>query len=84
MTSLVYPMMFQVQILLNIIAELNYCISKKGKKWLILFVGVRLDRVRGGRQKYKRSPETQPMPITSSPIKKICIDGKFILNNTIW
>lgn len=26
------------------------------------FLGVRLDRVRGGRQKYKRRPEVEPLP----------------------
>jgi hypothetical protein len=26
-----------------------------------VFSGVRLDRVRGGRQKYKRSPDSQPI-----------------------
>nr|AXP83841.1 estrogen-related receptor gamma [Sepia latimanus] len=42
--------------------------------------GVRLDRVRGGRQKYKRSPDSQPLtqyPIHSQTIiKKSCLERK--------
>ena len=42
------------------------------------FLGVRLDRVRGGRQKYKRSADQPPVAITSQGYfpKKIHIDSK--------
>lgn len=46
----------------------------------LYFIGVRLDRVRGGRQKYKRSPDSQPLtqyPIHSQTIiKKSCLERK--------
>jgi hypothetical protein len=36
----------------------------------------RLDRVRGGRQKYKRSPDSQPIIQHILPmVKKACIEG---------
>ena len=48
-------------------------------KYLCFSPGVRLDRVRGGRQKYKRSPEQPPVAITqSTPVKKQCIESKYI------
>lgn len=41
-----------------------------------IFSGVRLDRVRGGRQKYKRSPDSQPIIQHILPmVKKACIEG---------
>jgi hypothetical protein len=41
-----------------------------------VFSGVRLDRVRGGRQKYKRSPDSQPIIQHILPmVKKACIEG---------
>ena len=36
--------------------------------------GVRLDRVRGGRQKYKRSPDQVPIALSQPPIKKQCTE----------
>ena len=44
--------------------------------WLMdtnLVSGVRLDRVRGGRQKYKRAVDSLPLAIAIS--KKICSEG---------
>lgn len=38
--------------------------------------GVRLDRVRGGRQKYRRNPEG-PYQVAAQPIKRISIDGEY-------
>ena len=37
--------------------------------------GVRLDRVRGGRQKYRRNPESPYQVQNLSPIKKPSIEG---------
>lgn len=49
----------------------------------LFFAGVRLDRVRGGRQKYKRSPEQPQVAITQSPpVKKQCIESKLWTFNT--
>lgn len=42
---------------------------------LLIFVGVRLDRVRGGRQKYKRTIDSGPIVQQIFPmIKKACIE----------
>ena len=49
--------------------------------WLLLpclLVGVRLDRVRGGRQKYKRSPDASPLGYYGTPYKKLCADGRWL------
>ena len=42
--------------------------------------GVRLDRVRGGRQKYRRSPDSPYQSLQVSPVKKLSIEGKDRLN----
>ena len=45
-----------------------------------LATGVRLDRVRGGRQKYKRSPDNSPVlyyhGTSSAAFKRFCAEGK--------
>lgn len=44
--------------------------------------GVRLDRVRGGRQKYKRSPDTYPYVQQIFPIvKKQCVDNSYSISD---
>ncbi|KAI0207960.1 hypothetical protein LSAT2_007374 [Lamellibrachia satsuma] len=48
------------------------CRFQKCLRMGMLKEGVRLDRVRGGRQKYKRSPE--PIPLNVS-VKRICNDN---------
>lgn len=51
------------------------CRFQKCLKTGMLKEGVRLDRVRGGRQKYRRNPEG-PYQVAAQPIKRITIDGK--------
>ena len=64
--------------------SLQHFVSRNTFTSGIAFVlaGVRLDRVRGGRQKYKRGAEmatTISIPQSSSPQAKIpCYDGKLL------
>ena len=44
--------------------------------------GVRLDRVRGGRQKYKRNPDQTTLVPIVSVAKKTCIDCEYFL--PVW
>lgn len=52
------------------------CRFQKCLKMGMLKEGVRLDRVRGGRQKYRRNPEG-PYQVAAQPVKRISIDGKW-------
>ena len=46
------------------------------KCWFFCLVGVRLDRVRGGRQKYKRTVDSGPIVQQIFPmIKKACVES---------
>jgi len=54
------------------------CRFQKCLRMGMLKEGVRLDRVRGGRQKYKRSPELPP--ITLTPLKRQCIEENKMLS----
>lgn len=52
------------------------CRFQKCLRMGMLKEGVRLDRVRGGRQKYKRSPDMPAVAITASSVaKKICLEA---------
>lgn len=51
------------------------CRFQKCLRMGMLKEGVRLDRVRGGRQKYRRNPESPYHIQNSSPIKKSSLEG---------
>jgi estrogen-related receptor ERR len=53
------------------------CRFQKCLRMGMLKEGVRLDRVRGGRQKYRRSPESPYHVQNMSPLKKSNIEGIF-------
>lgn len=55
------------------------CRFQKCLRMGMLKEGVRLDRVRGGRQKYKRSPDTSPLMYYGTAFKKFCIDDNKML-----
>ncbi|XP_003743687.1 steroid hormone receptor ERR1 [Galendromus occidentalis] len=58
------------------------CRFQKCLKTGMLKEGVRLDRVRGGRQKYRRNPEG-PYQVAAQPIKRITIDENTIISALI-
>ena len=51
------------------------CRFQKCLRMGMLKEGVRLDRVRGGRQKYRRNSE-MPYPIQSLPVKRPTLEGE--------
>ncbi|XP_022688850.1 steroid hormone receptor ERR1-like isoform X2 [Varroa jacobsoni] len=55
------------------------CRFQKCLKMGMLKEGVRLDRVRGGRQKYRRNPEG-PYQVAAQPVKRISIDENTIIS----
>lgn len=58
------------------------CRFQKCLKMGMLKEGVRLDRVRGGRQKYRRNPEG-PYQVAAQPIKRISIDDNIIISTLL-
>lgn len=57
------------------------CRFQKCLRMGMLKEGVRLDRVRGGRQKYRRSPDSPYQVQNMSPIKKTNIEGMEDIND---
>nr|AHY03422.1 estrogen receptor [Perinereis aibuhitensis] len=59
------------------------CRFQKCLRMGMLKEGVRLDRVRGGRQKYKRSPDQVPIALSQPPIKKQCTEIDYSENKML-